>query len=233
MRPLLRLLIVIAVPVILIVGAVRILTGPWFPAWEYRRSAFPDDPYGLEREERLRLAKASIAFLNLPRDLDRLRVLRLPNGERAYDERELSHMDDVKRVYDRITWGALVALVVALACGWVLYRQAGGAAMWGALSDGGLVTLMLLFTLGLWMLLSWEDFFTALHRVFFEGESWVFAYSDTLIRLFPMRFWQDAGIYVTTLVAGSAFLLALVGRMMSRRLLREKAVPAPAPAPDL
>jgi integral membrane protein (TIGR01906 family) len=228
MRPLLRLLIVIAVPVILIVGAVRILTGPWFPVWEYRRPGFPDDAYGLEREERLRLAKASIAFLNLPRDLDRLRVLRLPDGDRAYNERELSHMDDVKQVYDRITLAALVALVVALVSGWLLYRRAGGAAVWGALSDGGLVTLMLLFTLGIWMLLSWEAFFTALHRLFFEGESWIFSYSDTLIRLFPMRFWQDAGIYVTILVAGSAFLIALVGRMMSRRLLRERAVPDPA-----
>ena len=36
------------------------------------------------------------------------------------------------------------------------------------------------------------SFFAGFHSLFFEGDSWLFLYSDTLIRLFPIRFWQDA-----------------------------------------
>jgi hypothetical protein len=34
-------------------------------------------------------------------------------------------------------------------------------------------------------------FFTAFHRVFFEGDTWLFPYTDTLIQLFPLPFWFD------------------------------------------
>jgi uncharacterized membrane protein len=34
--------------------------------------------------------------------------------------------------------------------------------------------------------------FVGFHQVFFDAGTWTFAYSDTLIRLFPERFWQVA-----------------------------------------
>jgi uncharacterized membrane protein len=46
------------------------------------------------------------------------------------------------------------------------------------------------------MLLSFGVFFVAFHNVFFEPGTWVFYYSDTLIRLFPERFWRDIFLYV-------------------------------------
>ncbi len=220
MHLLARVIIAVAVLLVLIVGAVHLLTAPWFITWEYRRPGFPDDPYGMEPDVRLQLAKATVAFLNLPRDLDLLRVLRLPDGEPAYTGRELAHMNDVKRVYDGLTWAALIAGVAALLAGWWLQRHVGVAAVWGALSEGGLVTLLLLIFLGAWMFLSWDSFFIAMHQVFFREGTWTFSYSDTLIRLFPGRFWEDAGMYVALIVAGSAFLIALCGRVIAHRLNR-------------
>ena len=57
---------------------------------------------------------------------------------------------------------------------------------------------------------NWETFFTDFHNLFFARGSWVFEYSDTLIRLFPIRFWQDAALTVGGLIAVEA-LLILVG----------------------
>ena len=42
--------------------------------------------------------------------------------------------------------------------------------------------------------ISFSALFTGFHKIFFEGETWIFLYSDSLIRLFPMQFWQDAFI---------------------------------------
>ncbi|MCD6344052.1 MAG: hypothetical protein J7M17_00400, partial [Anaerolineae bacterium] len=67
---------------------------------------------------------------------------------------------------------------------------------------------------------SWDTFFVGLHGLFFTEGTWRFFYSDTLIRLFPVRFWQDAGPWVAGTVAVTAFILALVGRVAQRRLTR-------------
>jgi integral membrane protein (TIGR01906 family) len=52
-------------------------------------------------------------------------------------------------------------------------------------------------------------FFTLFHSLFFEGDSWLFAYSDTLIRLFPLRFWQDAFLWAAVIALGGGLGLAL------------------------
>ena len=64
-------------------------------------------------------------------------------------------------------------------------------------------------------LLAFRAFFTAFHRVFFEGDTWLFHYSDTLIRLFPERFWQDAFLWL-----GGLSLLA--GGLLTRWAPRDK-----------
>ncbi len=53
----------------------------------------------------------------------------------------------------------------------------------------------------------WQ-FFTLFHKIFFSGDSWLFYYSDTLIRLFPMRFWEDAFLWAAILALGGGAGLA-------------------------
>lgn len=225
MRQFLSILLAVCVPVILVVGAVRIVSWPWFAAWEYNRSGFPADPSGLSTGERFYLARATILFLNLPTDLSRLERLELPDGSPAYQDRELQHMLDVKRLYDSVTVVALFALVVAVIAGWALLRRDAPTVFWGALSNGALFTLLLLLGLGILMLLSWNQFFTAFHGLFFEPGTWRFAYTDTLIRLFPMRFWRDAGLLVVGLVSVVALGAAFLGRIIQRRLNTETVQP--------
>jgi uncharacterized membrane protein len=56
------------------------------------------------------------------------------------------------------------------------------------------------------------DFFTLFHALFFEGDSWLFLNSDTLIRLFPIRFWQDAFLLGALIALGGGFALAMAPR---------------------
>lgn len=53
------------------------------------------------------------------------------------------------------------------------------------------------------------NFFAAFHHLFFKGDSWIFLYSDTLIRLFPIRFWQDAFLLAALISLGGGIALAL------------------------
>jgi uncharacterized membrane protein len=48
------------------------------------------------------------------------------------------------------------------------------------------------------------------HRVFFEGGTYLFYYTDTFIRLFPLRFWRDAfGLLLVITLAEAAIIVAL------------------------
>ena len=211
MRAILRLLIVLAVPIVLTMVVVRALTLPWYPAFEYARPGFPQDSFGLTQQERLSLAQASIRFLNVPGHTELLTDLRLPNGEPAYNEREFSHMVDVKRVFSRLTLLAGAMLLVAVIAAAVLARLDDRCGIWDAIAEGGGLTLAVLLTLGVWMLTGFDQFFTFFHGLFFQPGTWTFSYSDTLIRLFPLPFWQDAGLIVAGAVSLCSLLLLGVG----------------------
>ncbi|MCJ7548066.1 MAG: TIGR01906 family membrane protein [Anaerolineae bacterium] len=205
MRRVLSWLVTLSVPIVLTMALVRVLTLPWYPVWEYGRPGFPEDPYGLSQEDRLRLAQASIRFLNIQGPTSILADLALPNGMPAHNERELDHMDDVKRVYGGLTLLAAGFLAVSAVSAWHLRRSGDRCVVWQGLTRGAVLTLALLVALGSWMLVAFDRFFTLFHGVFFQPGTWTFFYTDTLIRLFPFRFWEDAGL----LVAGGVTLVAL------------------------
>jgi len=220
MRTALRWLIILSLPVVLIMLMVRLVTLPWYPAWEYSQAGFPPDPLGMERADRLRMARVCIRFLNVPRGSGLLEDLRFPNGAPAFNERELSHMDDVKVVYDRLTGLVLGLFILAALSAWALRHWWSRCEVWDALSDAGLLTISLLVFLGIWMGMGFEAVFTAFHGLFFTGDSWIFRYDDTLIRLFPLPFWSDAGFLIVGIVAASALALALLGRALQKRQLK-------------
>jgi integral membrane protein (TIGR01906 family) len=65
-----------------------------------------------------------------------------------------------------------------------------------AIGRGGLLTTILLGAGILFVLVAFGIFFVLFHQVFFQAGTWQFFYSDTLIRLFPERFWRDSFLVV-------------------------------------
>jgi integral membrane protein (TIGR01906 family) len=70
--------------------------------------------------------------------------------------------------------------------------------------------------LGAGLVFTFSTVFVGFHRLFFEGDTWLFYYSDTLIRLFPERFWRD----VFLLLAGATLAEAVALHLLATRLLR-------------
>jgi uncharacterized membrane protein len=58
--------------------------------------------------------------------------------------------------------------------------------------------------------------FVGFHQLFFDPNTWTFLFSDTLIRLFPERFWQVAFGAVTLGTGAMAGALWAVARRMLR-----------------
>lgn len=209
-------LISLLVPLALIGLALRLLLTPLFIQLEYRMPYFPPDEYGFTTQDRLRWGPYGLNYLVHREDISYLQDLTFEDGRPLFSRRELSHMQDVQRV----TQGGLQAwdLVLVLLLGLGLWAWRGNwlplyrRGMW----RGGWLTIGLAAAVGLTVLLGmtvssdifWQ-FFTAFHGLFFQGDSWLFAYSDTLIRLYPIRFWQDAFLAVAVIVLGGGLGLAL------------------------
>jgi integral membrane protein (TIGR01906 family) len=215
-----RWLVILAMPFFLGLGTIRLIIAWDYPRFEYGR--IPHDQFGFTPEERLALAHGTLAYLQRPEPAEdvifMLEDLRLPGTvDPLYNEREIGHMLDVKIVADamkRVVWITGIIVVVGLA--FLLLRPETRLFGWRTLMYAGLATVVALAAIALFILIGWNTFFVQFHQLLFPTGTWTFAYTDSLIRLFPERFWFDIGVLISVGTLLEGILLTLVGYLLSR-----------------
>ncbi len=214
--PILSGLVTLLIPLALIGLGLRLLLTTAFLQVEYNMPYFPRDEYGFTKEDRLKWAPYALEYLVNRADISYLSDLKFDDGAPLYNERELRHMQDVKRVTRGALniWYATLAVLLALGV-WSRLGHWEQAYRLG-LMRGGWLMVGLAVAIGLVVVIGiaidpnvFWGFFTAFHQLFFEGDSWLFLYSDTLIRLFPIRFWQDAFLLAAVIALGGGVGLGL------------------------
>ena len=217
-----RSALVLSLPVLITLVNVRLLMTSAFPDIEYGLPGFPADPYGFSKAQRLYWSKRSIDYIQGLERAGRIESWKFPEdgvsppGTQAppescpaygsdygprdctyfYNDREVKHMVDVLkvvRVAMSVLLGAglitLVATALLRADGRIMDLRAG-------LLGGAGLTAALYLGLVLYIALNFNTLFVQFHQILFQGGTWTFLWSDSLIRLFPIRFWQDAFTFV-------------------------------------
>lgn len=210
--------LVIAVPVLLTLISVRLVMMPWFVEFEYNRAGFPEDRYGMTTEERMEYAPYALNYLVNGADISYLGDLTFPDGSSLYNSRELHHMEDVKVVtrnaFFLLFYGGIVTILISAV---LAARPQTRHILRLGLLQGSVLTLSVILLIILVAIAMWDFFFTAFHQIFFESGTWRFAFSDTLIRLFPEQFWFDAALTIGAMTTiGALFLLAVTWRWSKR-----------------
>jgi integral membrane protein (TIGR01906 family) len=214
-------IIALILPVVIVLSVVRLVINPWYLVFEYHTPGFPADPYGFTLEDRLKYGTLAVDYLTNSAGISFLGDLRFPAGQQApqascqymtdctqlYNERELEHMLDVKNVVTasmRVLVVSAVLLALFLLWAW---RGKWMKDYLKGLQRGGIATLVFIGLIILFVLVAFNYLFVIFHEIFFKAGTWMFLYSDTLIRLFPERFWQDTFLMVGGLgaVLGLAF----------------------------
>ena len=216
-----KILIILVIPFWFLIGSVRMLVTSEYLRVEYNKVDFPEDPFGFSKEQRISFASENVRYLreNLP-----ISALENQNneGQALYNLRELSHMEDVQDVY-QFFWtfwkviSAIIGLVAILSLTWRRNWQAFAS----ALRIGGFGTAIFIALIGFLAFIGWDTWFLIFHKLFFTDGTWTFNFSDTLIRLFPQKFWVDA---VFT-VSGLSLIMGLLTGFLGRRLA--KGIPSP------
>ena len=199
------LLVTLLLPPLLVLANVALLVTPPMLAAAYARPGFPQDPYGFTTEQRIELAPKITSWLGTAESVDELVELRFVDGKSMLNARELRHMHDVKELTGVTVRTTMLAILVFTAA--MLHCRRKGLIAF-ALLRGAWLTIGLLVGIVLLAVVSWDQIFTGFHRLFFESGTWYFAYSDTLIRLFPEQFWFDAVLFLGVLTAAESLLLA-------------------------
>lgn len=199
----------ILVPVAIVLTAVRLVMTPALLYFEYNTPGFPPDPFGFTKEDRLYWSQVALDYLLNPEGIEFLENLRFEDGSPVYNARELRHMVDVKNTVRGVFYVWYISIGVLVIFGawswhsgwWEEYRS--------GLSRGGWLTILLIGTIILFVVVSFGVLFVAFHNVFFQPGTWTFFWNDTLIRLFPERFWRDIFLIVGGLSLAGGVALAI------------------------
>ena len=213
-----KLLLALALLCLLMMTAARLLLSHEFLRLEYFRPGFPADSYGFSVDDRMMYGRVAIDYLFNREPIAFLGELRLPLGLcflpptaaedcSLFTQAELRHMWDVKQVAQiafALAAVCAVIIVVALLLDW----RAGLA----GLQLGAWLTLLLIGGLGVVAVGAWDSAFDRFHEIFFAAGSWRFAYSDSLIRLFPEQIFIDATLFIAAFCVGGACLVLALCR---------------------
>ncbi len=210
-----RILLVLSIPIFLLLTNLYIFMSPTFLRYEYGKADFPSSP-GFTDAERLMVADRAITYLRSDAGIEMLGDLEGEEGP-LFNERELAHMEDVKVVTRQAFLAhGLLGLLIAFSLGALLVIRDTQPQVSTSLLQGSLLTIALLVALVALVYFNFDWFFTRFHLTFFEGDSWIFSLSDTLIRLFPTRFWFDAASLWGVFTLGEAVILGVVAWMSGR-----------------
>ncbi len=204
--------ITILTPFVILMIAVRLLITPTFVQLAYRFPGFPDDPYGFTIADRLRWSSPSVKYLVNTKGITYLSSLQFDDGQPVFNERELSHMEDVKMVVTgmRIILGVAIGFLMLLT--FILMKQNRRYSLLISYHWGGWAIIWLIASILFYVAINFDSLFTRFHQIFFEKGTWQFLTSDTLIRLFPMLFWQNAFIFVGVLSLAMGVLILVLSR---------------------
>jgi len=190
-----KFVIFISMPFILLMFFVNLMMSTAFLRLEYGVPWFPKDSYGFNQTDRLNFGSTVIDYITSSADRSLLDDLRDQNGYPIFIAREVDHLVDVKNVLISLNQAYLVVTIIAVFfLSSSVFRKSDE---WRtALRGGAIFTLLLLVAIGAFAMTSFWTFFEKFHAIFFEGDSWIFYNTDAIIRLFPLRLWQDAVLYL-------------------------------------
>jgi integral membrane protein (TIGR01906 family) len=148
-------------------------------------------------------------------------------GEPVLNERERSHMRDVRGVF--IAFFALaLGLVTAAAVITARRRSTRAGETWRAIHGGALGLIVVFVFAGGAAVLAFDVLFEVFHRLVFAGGSYTFdPATERLVQLFPFAFWQETAMAVG---AVSIVVAAVVAVVAHRRAERSETVVAATPA---
>ena len=143
------------------------------------------------------------------------------DGQPVLNDRERSHMVDVRTVF-RGLWILAAISVVVLA---VAALRTERARLWMAVQRGAIVLTVGVVVAGLVAAVAFDQLFEVFHVLFFPAGTYLFDPStDRLVQLFPFQFWEETALVVGGVIVVVALAVAFVAGRRARVQRLERVV---------
>ena len=234
LRRLATVLFVLSIPLLLITSNVR------WAANEPRLYEYSFDHYdveartGISRNELDFAARDLIRYFNDDRPTIQTLVTQDGRAVPLYNERETSHLHDVKNLFRtvfRVQEASLAVAMVYVVGVFVWGREAPLRFLARTVAGASALTLALLGLAAVGALMDFDDLWARFHLLAFTNDLWQLnPETDRLIQMFPEDFWFDATLLVAAMTAVEALaLLAASTAYLRLRLRWWMAVPVGQP----
>lgn len=208
-------LFVLSLPLLYVSSAVCLLVNNE-QVYEYSFDNYHvEEITGIEKSQLREVANKLVAYFNCKLNTPQITVTK--NGEEIelFHDYELTHLQDVKRLFQLNYLVQGIALTYAIV--YALVSLVLGKRRWQDLARGvvrgSIVTLGLIAILGIASVLNFDWVFVQFHRLVFRNPYWLLNPSrDYLIMLFPAGFWRDIALVWAGVAAAEALLLGGVAR---------------------
>ncbi len=205
------LIVILIPPLLVLTNVFGILTPNWI-AYQYSQPNFPP-AFTFDAKSRLYNASESLEYVAGNRTYEQFKALGV------YDERELSHMVDVRVVIAnmRVFWaiGGIFVIVALVVLG---RDQTTRRLAAQSLVRGAIVTIALFIGVGIFATVGFNQFFIFFHSLFFQGDSWLFNITDALIQFYPLPFWITTTMTLVGITVVQAILLGALGWWWERKI---------------
>jgi len=164
---------------------------------------------GLSEAELEKAARGLISYFNSDEEYISLTVIKDDKPFELFNQREVAHLKDVKKLVQldyRLLLGA--AIYVGAYAGLSLLRRRRRRLAWGVVG-GSSIALGMMLALGIGSTVQgFDQLFTQFHLFAFANEFWMLdPTKDYLIMLFPEGFWYDVAMLFAKIVIGIAITL--------------------------
>ena len=210
----LQIVLALSIATLLIASPLYVIVNPAYPGLQYRQANFPES-IRFTPAERTRLAETIWRYARGDISLEEMASMQTDSGQAALLPSETQHLVDVKRVVQAFFMAHGIALLVAVIA--IALIRNDTARLVRALYTGTAVAVGLLAVIGVSALINFDVFFTLFHSVFFESGTWTFAYEDTLIQLYPLKFWTNALLHYVVLIGALSAAEIGIAQVLVRR----------------
>lgn len=210
---------ILAVPILLFTASISVAAN-FPPLYKYGFARYDiSQVTGIENSELNKVAGDIIHYWNSGDKEINITVIKNGQPFTLFNEREVSHMMDVKALFRlayKFLLGSFIYFLIFLGLTvfvWKDIKLLTTGLIWGS----GL-SLVLMAAIAVASVIDFNWLFTQFHLLSFTNDLWLLnPYTDYLIMLFPEGFWFDAAFFVVGLIVLLALVMGFVGIRLKRK----------------
>lgn len=135
-----------------------------------------------------------------------------------FNEKEKTHLQDVKTIYTTFFFLIIASSITFFIL--VLINRKNKKLLIRSLQYGSLISLIFLALLILGLLISFEQMFILIHKIFFTNDLWMLdPATDNLIKLLPLQIFYDLGKRFLLYSMTFSIFIFILTKLLKKKLL--------------